>query len=462
GGNPLAATVVMQIHGNTFGEEDPAYDQAVGRRIEVQAGPDGRYEVKRLTPGVWKLTASHEGYADYLERALVLNGEETVVVKDVLLGSEFTIAGVVHDDAGRPVPEALVSVARSRPRPPVSSQGVADAEGYFVIRGLPEGVYTVAAEADGFSRTSLPRVEAGSEDLAIVLHKRGSVSGRVTGPDGRPITRFSLELMQVNRAAPTFHQVGAKQQFAAPTGEFLFDNIEPGAYRLLATGPGFSPTYSPGFAVDREEVQGIDVQLSVGGRLTGTLVGPDGLPVSGAEVKVHGRDWTEESSYGLFGGRSPDPNNVPAQVGPTDQDGVFELRNAFPGTLKLEFSHPSFLSEYLVVDVVEGGQQDVGVVKLRRGGSIVGVGIGGDGKALSGGSVFLTRQEETGFGWFSKNGRLDTQGRFRFAGLRTGTYRVVVAPADSGGMSFFPETEMNSRTVYVAEGQEVELRLTAQ
>jgi len=463
GGNPLAATIQLQMRGNdAFGSGDPERDLATGRRIEVVAAPDGSYEVKRLTAGVWKLVATHEGYADYIESAVVFAGEQSRVDKNIELGSEQTLGGVVRDEAGMPVADALVSVSRSRPRPLITSNGSSGPDGRFEIRGLPDGVHTVSAEADGYSRTSQPRVEAGRADLDLILHQKGSVSGRVTGGTGQAVGRFSLELMQISRSAPTYHQVGDRRPFSSPSGEFLFDNVEPGTYKLLASGPGFSPTYSTGFTVEREEVQGIDIQLSEGGKLVGLVVGPDGLPVVGAEVKVHGRDWTEQSSYGLFGGRSPDPNNVPPQSASTDRDGRFELHNAFPGSLKLEFSHGAFLSEFLTVDVVEGGQQDVGVIKLRRGGTISGTGTKGDGSPLSGGNAFLTRQEESGFAWFSRNGRLDTQGRFRFEGLRTGTYRVVVSPPETGGFSLFPETESNSRTVYVVEGQEVELKLIAQ
>ncbi len=463
GGNPLAATLTLQRRGARQIRPDD-YDQELeaGRRIVVEANADGSFLVDKLGAGIWSLTAQHEGYADHVEQAVVLSGDSPSMEKRIVLGSEFQIAGLVRDAEGNPVPEAKIYVARSRPRPLYSSDTVAGADGRFVLRGLPEGVYTVTAEATGYSRASVPRVDAGKEDLEIVVHQRGSVSGRITGPDGRPVTRFSLELFQVNRTTSAYHQLGERRDFKGPSGDFLFEDIEPGTYRLLASGPGFSPTYSVGFTVDRSEVQGIDVQLGQGGTLLGRVVDQQGQPVPNAEVRVHGRDWTEDSSFGLFGGRAPDPNNVPEQVATTDARGQFELRNAYPGSLKVEFSHGSFLTQTLMVEMAEGARVDAGTVTLRRGGVIFGVGLAADGSPLAGGGAFLSRQDDTGFGGFARNGRLDAQGRFRFEGLRTGTYRVTVAPSDAGGFSLFPETEMNSKTVYVNEGQKVELRLSAQ
>ncbi len=463
GGNPLAATLVLQRRQNRpVRPKDYPRELRAGRRIEIQANADGSFVFEKLAGGIWSLTAQHEGYADYIEQAVVLSNDQQQIDKKITLGSEFQIAGTVRDGSGQPVPGAVIYVARSRPRPLYSSNTEGDDGGYFSLRGLPEGVYTVTAEASGYSRASVPRVEAGREDLEIVLHERGSVSGRVTSPEGKPVTRFSLELFQVNRSTSNFHKLGDKREFKSPTGDYRFEDIEPGTYKLLASGPGFSPTYSPGFTVEREEVQGVDVQLSLGARLTGLVLDPEGNPIPGAEIKLHGRDWTEENSYSLFGGRSPDPNNVPEQLVLTDGAGAFDLHNAYTGTVKVGFSHGSFLSEYLTIDLTEGGVQDIGTVKLRRGGVISGVGSRADGSPLAGGSAYLTLKDQNGYGYFSRTGRLDSQGRFRFAGLRTGTYQVTVAPADGGTMTLFPSDEMNSSVTYVAEGQEVELRLTAQ
>lgn len=462
GGNPLAAKLRFELHANFQLAGDRADEKSEdGRRLEILADADGRYRASRLMAGIWRLTAGHEGYADHLEPAIVVGGDQFQIEKDLSLGSEYRIAGSVRDESGEAVPNPKVFVARSRPRPPSQAEALGDEAGRFEVRGLPEGIYGLAVEAPGYSRSQVPRVEAGTLDLDVVLYRRGSVSGRVTEPAGRPVAAFDLELVAVNRGTSVFHQLGQIVTFRSATGDYLYTDVEPGSYRLLVTAPGFSPSYSPGFTVDRQEVQGIDVRMAIGGSLSGTVLGPEGEPLAGAEILLHGRDWSEQNAFGLFGGRSPDPNNVPEQSTRSDRDGRFAMSNAFPGPLRVEFRHPTCLSEFLNLEVSEGSRQDVGVIRLRRGGAVFGVGVRPDGSPLAGGSAFITRQDEGSFPSYSANSRLDVQGRFRFDALRSGSYQVSVTGADSGAFSLFAPGEGNTRVVYVAEGKEVEVRLIA-
>ena len=82
-----------------------------------------------------------------------------------------TIAGTVNDVAGKPIPNAAVSVKNESSGPPRTV--VADQEGKFSIPGLPAGVYTLEASAPSFAssrRTGLKLAAGGSENITISLN----------------------------------------------------------------------------------------------------------------------------------------------------------------------------------------------------------------------------------------------------------------------------------------------------
>ncbi len=464
-GRPLAATITLRMQANRIlpgsSEEQAARERELGRLREVQTDPGtGAYLVEHLGPGVYTLRATAEEHGMEVVHPVVLTGGERSEARhDLRLGPEFVIAGVVVDDERQAVPEARIAVSRTRPRTAmVQAETRSGADGRFELRGLPSGTYALNAMAADYSNTRIHQVEAGRGDLEVVMHRKGAVTGRVVDAGGRPVTRFTMEVFRVNPGAVMYGYTGRRVEFQDPNGNYLLPGFDPGTYRLLCRAPGFAPTWSPAFRVDRETVRGIDVSLARGGTLTGTVVAAgSNEPLAGAEVVVHGPDYQGEGTNSLFGTPLGDPNNVPRQMARTGADGRFTLANVIPQRVKLEFRHPTRLSEYLVIDVVEGAEQKVGTVPLREGGVIVGVAYDSDGQPLAGGTISVTRTQANG-GFFSRTMTLDARGRFRVTGLRAGVYEVAAFPARPDTILFFSDAKLQ---VTVAEGrvQEIELRM---
>ena len=471
GGNPLPATLEVWLQATTPQPQSNAEyveqeERRLRKRVATEADQNGMFRLENLAEGMWTLRASYEGYASTQVHPVVLMGEleggatPMEMRQDLVMDSEKLLGGRVTDDDGNVVPDAQIEISRSRPRPIMSFSSKSGPDGGFRVRGLSEGLYGISVTAPGYSRTTLPRVSADTMDLEIVLHKRASVSGQVFGPGGRPVQSFRLEAMSIASGTAVFGRTNRSLEFRDADGRYEFTDLEPGSYRLLAWAPGLAPTYSPGFYVERDPVQGVDIRLKEGGEIRGAVVAAlGGSPLAGAEIVLHGKDYTEENSVSLFGGTAPDPNNVPPVSTRTDADGRFVLRNAYPGSIKVEFRHPKYLSEYLVIEVQEGAREDLGVMRMRLGGSIYGIATDEAGNPLAGGTAHLMKQTETGFGYFSKTERLDALGRFRFDGLRAGTYRISAASASGGGFLFLAEAEGSTQNVYVAEGSEEEVNL---
>ena len=462
-GNPLAADLELNrqsVQWSPAPAEDLAVqNQDLGRHILFQAAQDGTYNMDKLPEGLWMLTASHEGYASGRVHPVVLMNNNRHLEQDISLGTEHTLSGIVRLDDGTPVSGVKVEASRVRPRPMFSAQTLSADDGSFLLRGLPKGLYGLGALAEGFSNAHLPRVQSNAKDLELVMHKRGGVSGRLVGPTG-PIEHGSLELFRVNIGSTTFGPTGKKITVKSPDGSFVFSGLEPGTYRLLGRAAGFAPAYTPTFTVQRDIVQGMDAQLVAGGRLVGqVLSGGNGNPLRGAEILIHGRDWTDQNTFALFGGPGPDPNNIPSQSTTTRADGRFELTQTFPGSLKIEIRHDAHLPQFIHVEVGDGATVDLGSFRLEQGATIRGVGSYADGRPLAGGTAYLTLQSGEAFGGYAEDQRLDSQGRFLFKGLKPGTYRVSAAPGEASGFLFLADADQSAQTVSISAGKTLEVKL---
>ena len=463
-GNPLPAEIELQRQANRFAprnlESVQQEDLELGRYVRMTAEQDGSFLADLLPQGLWTLSVRYEGYAAERVHPLVLMGDNRAMEKTVVLGTEHFLAGIVLDEEGGPIANAEIQVSRMRPKPMFSTEGLSNPDGTFKIGGLPEGLYGISVRATGFSASNLPRVKVDKMDLEITMHQLGAVAGRVTANDGSPVENFQIALLSVNRGTALYVPNGRPKNFRDNNGDFLFEGINPGSYRLLATADGYTPTYSTGFSVQRTLIPGIDIHMQKGGKLSGSVLNAvTGEPVAGAQIILHGKDWKEENSYGLFGGVGPDPNNIPGKKTATRKSGTFRFDNAYPGELQVEATHPSFLSSTVYVDCQNGGDLDVGVFRLSPGGVIAGSGSNGSGEPLAGGTAYLTLETQNGFGYFSKNVRLDAQGRFRFEGLKSGTYKISVASASNGALLFMSEAGASTKSVYVSPGETTRLEL---
>lgn len=463
-GNPLPATVeLLMQETSTFRRGTPEElrqeDLAQGRLLVTETDDAGRFSFDHVAEGIWSLRAQSEGFAAAEVQPILAFGNQEPEEQVLVLGTEHRITGTVRDAAGRPVANALVTVSRTKPRPIFTARTRTAEDGTFTLRGLPDGLYGLAASAEGHTNARLGRVKADGPPVDVVLQDKGGVSGRVTDAAGRPVPAFEVEVLRTRPNNPTYGITGLNYSFRSAQGEYSIPELDPGTYVLRITAPGHAPGYTPSFQVQREMVLGIDAQLGRGGTLRGRVVdGATGAPVAGATVTVHGPNFRPDEMDALFGGSFGDPDNVPPQRAVSGADGRFEIANAWPGDLQLLIEHPRYLRESVRTTVAEGGEQDLGDLRVFPGGSIVGVVRDQDGEPVSGGTVNLTRRE--GDGWFHRSTLLDAQGRFRFDALPEGSYEIIAYPPYNQNVLMFPDSS-SAREVFVPTGEQVRVELTA-
>jgi hypothetical protein len=217
-------------------------------------------------------------------------------------------------------------------------------------------------------------------------------------------------------------------------------------------------TYSSGFTIQRDMVDGIDIPMQLGGIVSGRVVDAEGNPLAGAEISLHGQEYNPEELTSLFGAALGDPNNVPSRKVRSDRKGEFRLDNAYLGSVQIMVKHQLHLGQLVPTTVIEGSETDLGDIRLFRGSTIFGVATDYDGKVLAGGTINLTRKDGSAF--FHRSTTVDARGRYRFDGLDSGSYQLAPFP-DSNNNAFMFPPDTDHRSVFLQEGEDAEVDLVS-
>lgn len=236
--------------------------------VQTFQSKTGRFAWKRAPAGKWDVAVAARGYQPFEIADLTIDSGEVTRELVLPLMRGYTLRGRVFDKgSGGGIGGATIEVREPRA---VARRGSdaeryeqANADGSFVIEGVPGGDIVIGATARGHAPRYLEVVvDDSTEHLEIGLSAGGTVAGVVVAQDGQPVSGF---VMLGSSVRPDMMKLDE-------TGAFSFPNSGAGRYVLRANTTAGTARHEFVLAEDERRV---DIVLKVvGGRsIRGVITG---------------------------------------------------------------------------------------------------------------------------------------------------------------------------------------------
>jgi len=442
--------------------------------IAAKTTADGRYELRNVPPGRYKLKVTRNGYVEkeygQLKQSdpgamLALSpGQQKQDVTFKLIPAAV-IAGRVFDEDGEAVPRAMVVASREvyrEGRRTLTMSGFAETDdlGQYRLFGLAPGRYYVSAaqrdwgEVTGdreFTATSAAPGEQGyvktyypgTPDIgraAVIAAKEGEeIAGmeiplkqvavyRIRGKVFNAVTHkggSEAYLALISRNKKLEWDFGGGQQVHKSDGSFEFPSVVPGSYVLLAYWSDQGKTYSTQQKVDvgDGDLEGVSLVIGAGATIPGSMrwEGRPSLDRDELSVSIQSVDlslmWRE-------------PSRVETNQQFTVKDvGDGDYKVSVIGLGKDCYIKDTVYGETHSADgsisVSKGGGEHLEIVISSRGAKVQGAVVDKDGLPAAGVWVVAAPDEarRTNFRLF-KEQTTDQYGKFDLHGLAPGSYKL--------------------------------------
>ncbi|MEZ0165882.1 MMPL family transporter [Kineococcus sp. LSe6-4] len=252
------------------------------------------------------------------------------VLSDLPLG----VVGLVTDSTGRPLPGAALTVTDHSGRQ--LARSTSDEVGFFSLPLEAGGTFVlIVAAADTRPVAHLVPVAGRSVRHDVRLVGSAALHGVLRSAAG-PVAGAVLTLLDVQGAVVATSRTDSE-------GRYRITDLLAGSYVLSVLSSAFRPV-AQNLVVDHGDVE-LDVTLSAGGRLVGTVATGDGSPVAEASVTV------------------VDEGGAVVDTATTDGDGTFAVEDLTRG--RYTVTAAGFPPVATPVELPDGGHREV-EVRLGR------------------------------------------------------------------------------------------------
>lgn len=481
---PLAGAIVRIV--STRGAETASATVATGEK--------GEFTFPNLAPGRYWVTASKARYLTlgYGQRpGSGLPGVSIAIgsgapTRDVTIPLPLAsvITGTVLDERGDPAMGANVAARllewRNGERAVRDvSFDLADDRGQFRITNLPPGSYVVTAARGAVNPDIIPLIYfpgtvAASQAMTIevgVGDERAGVnlsfpaaagmpsfSGQVVSRDGQTVNNARVSIIAKDVA---IRGLDVRQTFASRNGEFRLGHLVPGDYRLIATTSDLELIAARDISLGTSPVEKIELTMGPGSTISGLVTGIPAEATSGPRVSLAALTESGRPASNL--------------TGRADAQGRFVLRGVVPGQYVVVLS--DLPPGYRIASLVRGAGdahdlpitvnplEDIADIRATMGaGSTTLSGTLFDSAGAPTPDYLVVVFSEDQRYWWPGSPRIKadqpaTDGRFTFADLPPGRYRLAVVtdaqPSEWLAPEFLKKLEPASVRVSLEAGKAI-------
>lgn len=372
----------------------------------AMSGADGSFRIENVAPGAIELHAMALGRLQALLKNLEVQPGKDLTGVEIVLAPGAVVEGRVLSPSGKPVAGAEVDVVGSDSMMEATSDG----DGHYRLEGISPGIHLIEAAHKSYlpARRQLA-VRAGDNALDFKFEEGSAqISGRVVDEAGAPVAsaRVTLQKEGWGPSEPDFSVSGTD-------GTFTLSGVPDGVYQLFAEKRGFARSREGKLiTVDGSSVEGLEVRLTQGGSIVGSILGLDFADLSRVQVMAE------------------------VQVGQVMPDGSYRIDHVAPGEPRVTASLSGRAREVQGQVVLEPGVPEVRLdLEFREGFTLSGR-VLLNGEPLQGRDLYIFSRMGSSPHW----AKTDYEGRFRFEKLEAGSYSLHLI--GSGARSHKEELEI--------------------
>jgi hypothetical protein len=325
--------------------------------VEV-SGPDGRYRLRDLSPGRYRLRALYSTLPVALaDEAVQVESGAVEGPIPLLFPAGRTIVGIVQDAEGHPLEDAVVTVSGTG-----GALILTDSSGRFHVQ-VPRRQLELQAYSSDFSvhTAKIVGLEEDQVTLRLETAPSGTLVARVRGlPGNRPVPGGIIRATPIppSPGAPPSRTTPIRSQWVEMRdGVLHLPGFPAGRSLLVLQCQGYGPFVREITVAPREELDLGQILLEPGNRVLGLVTGADGKPVPGAEVFL-GTEIDREQF------------EAPSET-TTDAEGLFEVQGVTPDSRTLVIVAPGYATRTVELRIPQDIiRREPLAVSLDRGSSI--------------------------------------------------------------------------------------------
>ncbi len=422
--------------------ENPFWDHVMGTGV-VKTDSKGDFHINHVPPKQIYFTIQKPGFAPVAGNLDGANSKSTIELR---LEKGRKLSGQVKDINDVPISQARLSFQDWSQWQGVRWEAVTDSDGRFQWEDAPADNFQVAIEKEGY--ISQRKILQSNTNQSIRLNPALKITGNVLdAKTRRPIERFKI----VWAGGEHYLDYPSRYPVWGSNGVYSLDlgklNAEPWAggyaheFMFRIEADGYVPTKSRNFSSRNGDVGavGYDIELTPAPMIVGTVTGPAGQLLAGAQVILR-----TPNSKPRLNGKPQFENLQPGDFQLTDDKGRFRI------TADPQASHLLAVHERGFAMLEVKGLTTNSILQLQRWGKIDATVWEYDAKIVNqevslGGRVFDEAPPWSPvIGW---NATTDEQGRCSFSyvpPVKCVLYRLI--PNHQGGWSGGPQHLLQVRS----------------